>query len=173
VRGERGHDIERVRACDHGFVRAALLLMLSTLLVACSEDARQPSPLEPEASVVIRTGDGPVELDVELADTHEERATGLMGRQDIGPHDGMAFAFGAPTDGSFWMKNTLIPLSIAFWDETGRIVAILDMEPCAAEPCPTYAPGVPYVGALEVDQGTFDELGVEVGDRLELTTAAR
>lgn len=150
-----------------------LLLVALILYAACSGDeGTPPAPAAPpaEAAVVIRTAGGPIELDVELADTTEERATGLMGRESIGPHDGMAFTFGAPTDGSFWMKNTLIPLSIAFWDEEGRIVGILDMEPCTDDPCPTYGPGVPYVGALEVEQGAFDEHGVVVGDLLELTT---
>jgi uncharacterized membrane protein (UPF0127 family) len=148
-----------------------LLLVVLVLVAACSthDEVAPPAP-EAEAEVVIRTAGGAVELDVELADTGEERATGLMGRQDIGPHDGMAFTFGSPTDGTFWMKNTLIPLSIAFWDESGRIVGILDMEPCTADPCPTYGPGVPYIGALELQQGAFAEHGVEVGDRLELTT---
>ena len=155
-------------------MRTSLLLALSALLPACSggDAARQPSPPEPEASVVIRTADGPVELDVELADTTAERATGLMGRQSIGPHDGMAFTFGGPTEGTFWMKNTVIPLSIAFWGEDGRIVGIIDMEPCEADPCPTYGPGVPYIGALEVEQGAFADLGVELGDRIELVTTA-
>jgi uncharacterized protein len=155
-------------------MRGAMLLLISALLTACSgdDDVGQPSPPKPETSVVIRTAGGPVELDVELADTAAERATGLMGRESIGPHDGMVFTFGEPTDGTFWMKNTLIPLSIAFWDEDGRIVAIIDMEPCEADPCPTYGPGVPYVGALEVEQGAFEELGVEPGDRVELTTSA-
>lgn len=147
-----------------------LLLIAFVLGGACAgEDVAPPGP-EAEASVVIRTAGGPVELHVELADTTDERATGLMGRESIGPHDGMAFTFDDPTDGTFWMKNTLIPLSIAFWDEGGRIVGILDMDPCTDDPCPTYGPGVPYVGALEVEQGAFDEHGVEVGDLLELTT---
>ena len=153
-------------------MRRLLLLALVLLCAACAGDDGTPPAPEAEAAVVIRTADGPVELDVELADTSDERATGLMGRERIGPHDGMAFTFGAPTEGTFWMKNTLIPLSIAFWDEDGRIVGILDMEPCTDDPCPTYGPGVPYVGALEVEQGAFDEHGVEVGDRLELTTSA-
>lgn len=152
--------------------KLVLVLIVLAVCVACSEgDAEPPAP-QAEAAVVIRTADGPVELDVELADTSDERATGLMGREDIGPHDGMAFTFGGPTDGTFWMKNTLIPLSIAFWDEGGRIVGILDMEPCTDDPCPTYGPGVSYVGALEVEQGAFEEHGVQVGDRLELTTSA-
>jgi len=157
-----------------GSVRSllAIPLLLCVLCAACSGGDDAPPAPDAEAAVVIRTADGPVELNVELADTTEERATGLMGRESIGPHDGMAFTFEEPTDGSFWMKNTLIPLSIAFWDEGGRIVGILDMEPCADDPCPTYGPGVPYVGALEVEQGAFEEHGVEVGDRLELTTSA-
>jgi uncharacterized protein len=152
--------------------RLLLLLIALVLCVACSGDGEAPPAPRAEAAVVIRTADGAVELDVELADTSDERATGLMGREDIGPHDGMAFAFGEPTDGTFWMKNTLFPLSIAFWGEDGRIVGIIDMEPCTDDPCPTYGPGVPYVGALEVEQGAFEEHGVEVGDHLELTTSA-
>ena len=57
----------------------------------------------------------------------------------------MAFVWDEPTQGAFWMKDTLIPLSVAFWDEDGRIVGIVDMEPCATEPCPTYASPAPYV----------------------------
>jgi uncharacterized membrane protein (UPF0127 family) len=150
-----------------------LLLLALVLWAACTGDDAPPPAPSAEATVVIRTADGPIEMDVELADTTEERATGLMGRENIGPYDGMAFTFDAPTQGTFWMKNTLIPLSIAFWGEEGRIVGILDMQPCEDDPCPTYGPGVPYVGALEVEQGAFAERGVEVGDRLELTTSER
>jgi uncharacterized membrane protein (UPF0127 family) len=66
------------------------------------------------------------------------------------------------------MKDTLIPLSIAFWNESGAIVAILDMEPCPDDECPSYDPGVDFVGALEVNQGFFDEHGIDVGDRVRL-----
>ena len=166
-----GHDTSGVARGTIGPV-PRLLLILLVPFVACSGGEAEPSAPRAEAAVVIRTADGPVELDVELADTTQERATGLMGRESIGPHDGMAFTFGEPTDGAFWMKNTLIPLSIAFWNEGGRIVGILDMEPCTDDPCPTYGPGVAYVGALEVEQGAFEEYGVQVGDRLELTTSS-
>jgi uncharacterized membrane protein (UPF0127 family) len=109
-----------------------------------------------------------VRVTVEEADTPAERAHGLMGRTSLGTDEGMVFVFDGPTDGSFWMKDTLIPLSIAFWDEDGRIVGIRDMEPCTADPCPTYGSPEPYVGALEVDQGFFAEHGVVIGDRIEL-----
>jgi uncharacterized membrane protein (UPF0127 family) len=80
----------------------------------------------------------------------------------------MAFLFDGSTSEVFWMKDTLIPLSIAFWDGRGRIVAIMDMAPCRADPCPTYGPGVPYAGAVEVNEGFFRQHGVEVGNTVEL-----
>jgi uncharacterized protein len=66
------------------------------------------------------------------------------------------------------MKDTLIPLSIAFYGADGRIVRILDMEPCRRDPCPVYDPHATYRGALEVNQGEFRRWGVEVGDTLRV-----
>jgi uncharacterized protein len=118
--------------------------------------------------VVIETGSGEVEVPVEVADSSEERAVGLMNRESLPADAGMIFLFDEDTASAFWMKNTLIPLSIAFADEEGTIVSILDMEPCEADPCELYDPGVSYRSALEVNQGAFDDWGVEVGDRLSL-----
>jgi uncharacterized membrane protein (UPF0127 family) len=116
----------------------------------------------------IRTDGGVVPVDVEVADDDEERSTGLMNRERLDPDAGMVFLFEEPLNTTFWMKDTLIPLSIAFWNERGTIVAILDMEPCEADPCPSYDPGTGFEGALEVNQGFFEEHGVEVGDTVEL-----
>ncbi len=80
----------------------------------------------------------------------------------------MVFRFPEPTDAGFWMKDTTLPLSIAFWGRDGRILAILDMEPCPKDPCPIYRPGTSYETALEMRRGWFDEHGVEIGDRVEL-----
>ncbi|MBI4260287.1 MAG: DUF192 domain-containing protein [Actinobacteria bacterium] len=91
-----------------------------------------------------------------------------MGRTDLARDRGMVFLFEGPTTGSFWMKDTLIPLQIAFWDEDGRIVSILSMEPCEEDPCPLYSPGASYVGALEVNAGALSEAGVEEEDRVAL-----
>ena len=127
---------------------------------------------EPEASgpiVRIETAGGDeVVVEVEVADSAEERQVGLMGRESLRDDAGMIFLFGEETSGGFWMKNTLIPLSIAFADADGTIVSILDMEPCEADPCEIYDPGVPYRSALEVNQGAFSRWGVEEGDRLTL-----
>jgi uncharacterized membrane protein (UPF0127 family) len=112
---------------------------------------------------------GPVRLSVEVADTSAERERGLMGRTSLRPDDGMVFLFDEPTDARFWMKDTLMPLSIAFWDDAGTIVGIRDMDPCAADPCLTYASPAPYVGALEVNQGFFRDHEVTVGDTIELS----
>jgi uncharacterized protein len=120
------------------------------------------------AEVVIETADGDVDVAVEIADTPQERARGLMGRKSLPEDAGMIFVYPGPTEGAYWMKNTLIPLSIAFYDGTGEILRILDMEPCRREPCPLYDPGVQYAGALEVNQGAFERMGVREGDRLEL-----
>jgi hypothetical protein len=92
-----------------------------------------------------------------------------MGRESLSPYDGMAFVWAGPVQSSFWMKDTLIPLSIAFWDQEGRIVSILDMKPCRSDPCPTYGPDAPYVGAVEVRQGELERHGVGVGDTVDLT----
>lgn len=64
------------------------------------------------------------------------------------------------------MKDTTIPLSAAFFDASGRIIALVEMEPCTADPCPRYAPDTSYRGALEVNLGAFEAWGVAVGDRV-------
>ena len=91
-----------------------------------------------------------------------------MHRESLPEDAGMIFLFEEEITGGFWMKNTLIPLSIAFVGADGEILRILDMEPCAADPCEIYDPGVAYASALEVNQGAFASWGVEEGDLLTL-----
>ncbi|MGC8966911.1 MAG: DUF192 domain-containing protein [Thermus sp.] len=105
-------------------------------------------------------------LKVEVADTPERQAQGLMFRKSLGEDEGMVFLFPTPTAGGFWMKNTLIPLSIAFFNREGIVLRILDMAPCRADPCPVYYPGVVYQGALEVNQGWFQRRGLKEGARV-------
>jgi uncharacterized membrane protein (UPF0127 family) len=124
---------------------------------------------EERGTLEIETATGVVSLPVELADSDEERRRGLMGRESLPANAGMVFLFEREHEGSLWMKDTLIPLSAAFIDRDGRVLDIVDMEPCRADPCPVYDPGVRYVAAVEVNQGAFERLGVAVGDvaRLE------
>lgn len=112
-------------------------------------------------------------LSVEIAETPEQRAIGLMERQALPEDEGMLFLFPEeqPDSAAFYMFRTLIPLSIAFLDSAGRIVSILDMEPCdrpVAAWCDRYPPGMPYHAALEVNQGLFGARGVGLGDRIVL-----
>ena len=117
------------------------------------------------ATITTRAGAKAV-LQVEIARTHAERQRGLMFRRSLAPRAGMVFAYPADVSGGFWMKNTLIPLDIAFYDRTGRIVRILTMQPCRRDPCRVYAPGAVYRGALEVNAGSFRRWGVRAGDRI-------
>jgi uncharacterized membrane protein (UPF0127 family) len=117
---------------------------------------------------VIGSADGRTALDVQIASTTEERTHGLMGRTSLGRDDGLAYVFDSPTTDAFWMKDTTIPLSIAFWDADGRIVDILDMTPCRGDPCRRYRSRTPYRGAVEANRGYFDRHGVAIGDRVRL-----
>ena len=113
------------------------------------------------------SGGEEVEVRVEIADDASERARGLMHRTALAENRGMLFVFPDEEELSFWMKNTLIPLSVAFMDSEGRIVDIQDMKPLDDEP-PSYVSAEPARYALEVNRGFFEERGVEVGDRAEL-----
>jgi uncharacterized protein len=121
----------------------------------------------PEAWVTItRTHAGPIELPVKLADTGARRTHGLMEVPHLPAGTGMLFTFDEDRTGGFWMKNTLVPLDIAFVDRDDRIVTILAMEPCESDPCEVYRPDASYRTAVEVPRGWFAEQGIREGDRL-------
>lgn len=141
-------------------MRVLACAILAILLAGCGGDDG--------SRAVIETDAGDVVVQVEVADTPAEREHGLMGRRELAGDSGMAFVFPEDTTSAFWMKDTLIPLSIAFYDDAGRIVRLLDMEPCRADPCPLYEPERSYRGALEVNVGAFRRWGVRVGDRLRV-----
>jgi uncharacterized membrane protein (UPF0127 family) len=101
------------------------------------------------------------EIRVEVARTPEERAQGLMGRERLGKDDGMLFIFEVEDRHGFWMKNTLIPLSIAFIDREGRIVRITDMMPLTLD---SHDPPRPVLFALEMNRGWFKTNGIREGD---------
>lgn len=113
------------------------------------------------------SGGDKVEVRVEIADEPEEQAKGLMDRTSLGEERGMLFVYPDEQVRSFWMRNTLIPLSIAYMDAEGRIVDIQDMKALDDDP-PHYVSKEPARYALEVNRGFFEERGVEVGDRAEL-----
>ena len=104
---------------------------------------------------------GQKEIRVEVAKTPEERSYGLMGRKYLGKDEGMLFIFETEDYHGFWMKNTLIPLSIAFIEKNGRIVWITDMKPLTLD---SHVPPQPILYALEMNKGWFSSRGIKVGD---------
>jgi uncharacterized membrane protein (UPF0127 family) len=149
--------------------RGALAAAIAALAVGCGVDAGGGDGGDDGgARARITSDDGARTVTVEVADTAAERRRGLMGRTSLPRDHGMAFLYDEDTDGGFWMKDTLIPLSIAFFDGEGRIVRILDMEPCRRDPCPVYRPGAGYRGALEVRRGSFARWGVAAGDTITI-----
>ena len=122
--------------------------------------------------VHVRRADGDVEsYCVWLATTEAERAQGLMSVTSLGGAHGMLFRFGTDQSSQFWMKDTVLPLSIAFFDEGGRFVSATDMDPCPAgsSTCPTFAAADLYADALEVEQGRLATLGIGEGASLDVT----
>jgi hypothetical protein len=136
-------------------------------LVACS--GTDTSPDRPPSTVAFDDVDAL--LFVEVADDASEQRRGLSGIEQLPADEGMAFVWPEPVGSTFWMKDTLIPLSIAFVDESGRVIDVLDMQPCESDPCPTYGVDEPHVLAIEANIGWFDDHGVGAGDRAELRTS--
>ncbi len=102
---------------------------------------------------------------VEIADTPEARGLGLMFRPSLDPDAGMLFDFGEETTSSFWMANTILPLSIAFIQADGTIIDIEDMQPLDTT---SVGPGAPYWYALETNQGYFRAHNITPGDKVTL-----
>ncbi len=104
---------------------------------------------------------------IEIANTDEKRTLGLMYRQKLAKDSGMLFVYHTSEILSFWMKNTHVPLSIAFIKQDGKISDILDMKPYDGSPdfmLPRYASTQPVRYALEMQQGWFQEKNIKVGD---------
>jgi uncharacterized membrane protein (UPF0127 family) len=99
----------------------------------------------------------------EVANTFESRAQGLMFRKVLGPNEGMLFVFPKPDAYCMWMKNTLIPLSVAFLDDEGKIVSIAEMQPQTET---SHCASGPAKFALEMSGGWFASKGLKAGASL-------
>jgi uncharacterized membrane protein (UPF0127 family) len=101
------------------------------------------------------------QITAEVADTPALRTRGLMGRQSLAPNHGMLFVFEQPQQQCFWMRNTPLPLSIAFLDDEGRISSMADMQPLSEA---THCSPIPVRYALEMEQGWFTKRGIQPGE---------
>jgi uncharacterized membrane protein (UPF0127 family) len=149
-------------------VKTFVVAMVLAGAVECS--GTDSTPNRPPSTVAFDENDAVLYVDV--AETAQARQKGLMGRETLPADEGMAFVFDEPASSTFWMKDTLIPLSIAFVDRNDRVIGLRDMQPCEADPCPTYGIDEPYVLAIEANLGWFDEAGIEVGNHAELRVSA-
>lgn len=127
--------------------------------------ATEPAVLPAADLTIVNLLGESVVVPVEVADAPDERQMGLMGRTALPADAGMLFVFEAEQPLSFWMKDTLIPLSIAFIDAQGQILDIQDMQPLDET---SHVSAAPAQYALEVNQGFFAERGIQVGDLVEL-----
>lgn len=126
-------------------------------------------PIGAFGEVEVAIGDDPECL--LLAQTVEERARGLMQVTDLAGYPGMLFVFPDDSTGGFWMRNTPMPLSIAYLDADGAIVSTADMDPCDDVPsCPSYPAGGAYRFTVEVPQGRLDDLGLTGDARLTVVS---
>ena len=140
------------------------IAVLSGLIILSYTYSAWSCPFElPTVRVAVKGHD----LTIELATTPEARSCGLSLRDSLPANRGMLFVYAEPEILTFWMKNTRMPLSIAFIDTAGRIVSIQKMNPFP--PTTVYASPVPALYALEVNQGWFEENGVGVGDVVEFS----
>ena len=140
-------------------LRAAPRFLLATLLfIAAALPAVADAPLR---TTVLKVGTH--RLKVEVVQTDEQRSRGLMFRQKLGADDGMLFIFDEPAYHAMWMRNTLIPLSVAFVDAGGTILNILDMEPQTED---SHMAAGPAIYAIETNQGWFARNKVKAGDRV-------
>ena len=143
----------------HRILHAVLAWVVAALSVAPAGEALAAAGL-PTAALSINGH----RITAEVASSPETRATGLMNRFSLKPDTGMLFVFERPEPLAFWMKNTYVPLSIAFLDADGRILNIEDMAPQTENSQWSKGSGL-Y--ALEMRKGWFAERGIKPGDRVE------
>ena len=133
-----------------------LLALAAALLPAAAQDAQMNLPR-------VKLSAGMHQIDAQVAQTSEQRATGLMFRKEMPQHEGMLFAFEQPSVQCFWMKNTLLPLTAAFVADDGTVVNLADMEP---QTLASHCSDKPVRYVLEMNRGWFARKGIKPGMKL-------
>jgi uncharacterized membrane protein (UPF0127 family) len=153
--------------------RLGFLILSMIVLYGCGADNATQFQVSEKVSgpeVSLETAGGEKIISVEISDTSEERATGLMNRTGLAENAGMFFVFEDEKPVRFWMKNTLIPLDMIFFDEDYRVVKMQkNALPCEKDPCAVYPSEKPAKYVLEVPAGTCDRIGLKEGDKAVLS----
>jgi len=141
--------------------RDVVALALFCALVGQTTNALTPAQAElPKIALTIRD----IRIDAEVADDPDEKTIGLMGRKQLSEGSAMLFVFSRPQPMGFWMKDTLVPLSIAYINGQGIIREIHDMQPLDESSVSSVFRDLVY--ALEVPQGWFGKNGILAGDKV-------
>lgn len=122
----------------------------------------QGEPLFDQAKITV----GQKSLQVQVARTEAAREQGLMHRQTLAPWDGMLFVFQEPQPVAFWMKDTVMPLEVAYFDEAGTLQEIRPLTPGDLTPVRSHRTDILY--ALELPSGDFERHGLKIGQKLTL-----
>ena len=139
-----------------GLVASIAFAALAQATAAVAQDAAQSLPS-------IRLSAGIHVIEAQLARTPQQREIGLMFKKSMGPNQGMLFAFEQPSQQCFWMKNTLLPLAIAFVGDDGAIVNIDSMKPQTLD---SHCSTAPVRFVLEMNEGWFVKHGIKAGQKL-------
>ncbi|MDP3179615.1 MAG: DUF192 domain-containing protein [Spirochaetaceae bacterium] len=153
--------MRKTTMCRRSLCLALILALVSSCAAKAQDSTSHPNPTLRKAWLSV----GATTISAEIAGTEDERAKGLMFRNKLADGEGMLFVFETDQVLSFWMKNTILPLSLAYLSSDGQIVKILDLEPQSLAPRSSER-SVRY--ALEVPRGWFGRAGVSVGDVVEI-----
>lgn len=155
------HRLTLHRQDDHHDMKNLLAILLTALTLTSTATLAQEVPQTNLQHTALSVGIH--QIDAQLAITPAEHAIGLMYRKELEQHEGMLFVFPTPSLQCFWMKNTLIPLTVAFMADDGMILNMDDMKPQTEESHCSIKP-VRYV--LEMNKGWFAKKGIKPGMRL-------
>jgi len=134
----------------------AALLAAAVSLSAFAQQAQMDLPR-------VKLAAGMNQIDAQVAQTYEQRMTGLMFRKEMPQHEGMLFVFEEPSRQCFWMMNTLLPLTAAFVADDGTIVNLADMKPQTTD---SHCSAKPVRFVLEMNQGWFAKKGIKAGAKI-------
>jgi uncharacterized membrane protein (UPF0127 family) len=145
------------------YLKKFALVWVAVFLLIGLPSRSQSGPQDTLPTIELRVGGK--KITAEVADEEQERATGLMFRETLGAHSGMLFVMPQPGPAGFWMKNTKVPLTIAYVDTRGVILELHDLEPHNENPVPSRFCTIAY--ALEMPRGWFTKNNIWPGERIE------
>jgi len=152
-----------VNTIEKNYLKIPALVGVFLFLLIPVQSRAQSGPQPTLPSTELRIGEK--KISAEIADDDQERAAGLMFRKSLASDSGMVFVMGQVAPVGFWMKNTEVPLTIAYIDAAGVIKELHDLQPHNEKPVPSRFPNIAY--ALEMPQGWFSKNNIWPGERIE------